>query len=101
MATYTWDQWTLYSNPIGQWSSKYTASADVTVSRSYGSSTATLSITATMTTQTGDSNTLGWKCWIEVGGTWQSFDIAPSGVHYQNTSKSSESVEAKLNDHKH
>lgn len=87
MATYTWDQWTLYSNPIGQWSSKYTASADVTVSRSYGSSTATLSITATMTTQTGDSNTLGWKCWIEVGGIWQSFDIAPSGVHYQNTSK--------------
>lgn len=87
MATYTWDQWTLYSNPIGQWSSKYTASADVTVSRSYGSSTATLSITATMETQTGDSNTLGWKCWIEVGGTWQSFDIAPSGVHYQNTSK--------------
>ena len=87
MATYTWDQWILYSNPIGQWSSKYTASADVTVSRSYGSSTATLSITATMTTQTGDSNTLGWKCWVEVGGTWQSFDIAPSGVHYQNTSK--------------
>lgn len=84
MATYTWDQWRLYGSG---WSTTYTASADVTVSRSYGSSTATLSITATMTTQSGDSNTLGWKCWIEVGGTWQSFDIAPQGMHYENTTK--------------
>lgn len=84
MATYTWSQWRLYGSG---WSTTYTASADVSVTRSYGSSTATLSITATMTTQSGDSNTLGWKCWIEVGGTWQSFDIAPSGTHYENTTK--------------
>ena len=84
MATYTWSQWRLYGSG---WSTTYTASADVSVTRSYGSSTATLSITATMTTQSGDSNTLGWKCWIEIGGTWQSFDIASSGTHYENTTK--------------
>lgn len=89
MATYTWEQWRLQGSG---WSTTYTASADVTVTRNYGDSNATLSISATMTTQSGDSNTLGWKCWIQINGTWESFDVASQGAHYAGTSKSATQI---------
>ena len=81
----TFSQWILQGSG---WQTSYTASASISVSRAYGSDTASVTVNATMTTLGGDSNTLGWKCWVQLGGTWQSFDVAPTGVHYQNSSYS-------------
>lgn len=81
----TFAQWILQGSG---WQTSYTASASISVSRAYGSDNASVTVNATMTTLGGDSNTLGWKCWVQLGGTWQSFDVAPTGIHYQNSSYS-------------
>lgn len=78
----TWSEWILQGSG---WTTRYTASATITVTRATGSDTATVDISATMKTTSGDSNSQGWDCVIGVGGQDQTFNIAGSGTHYQNS----------------
>lgn len=76
-----WSEWRLQGSG---WSCTYDAEATVSVSRAIGSDTASVSIEATMWSISGDSNSQGWDCIIEVGGTTQTFNISSAAGHTQN-----------------
>lgn len=73
------------------WSTQYTASATITVTRNVASDTATVKIDATMTTPSGDSSLGNWQCIASIngalsGGGEKTFVVASAGYHAENSS---------------
>ena len=88
--TKTWAEWKLYG-PNYSWSTRYTASAVITVTRNIGSDTATVKVDATMTTLSGDNSLGPWQCVISIsgassGGGEKTFDLNTAGYHGANAS---------------
>ena len=86
----TWAEWRLYGPGYG-WSTRYTASATITVTRNTGSDTATVQISATMTTPSGDNSLGPWQCITTIngansGGGEKTFDLNTAGYHAANSS---------------
>ena len=73
------------------WSTQYTASATITVTRDVASDIATVKIDATMTTPSGDSSLGDWQCIASIngalsGGGEKTFVVASAGYHAENSS---------------
>lgn len=88
--TKTWAEWRLWGEGYG-WSTRYTASATITVTRNTGSDTATVKIDATMTTPSGDNSLGAWQCIATIngansGGGEKTFDLNTAGYHAVNSS---------------
>lgn len=82
----TWQQWTLYSKPVGSWSNTYIASATVTVNRATGSDTASVTLNTTMKTNSGDDATVtGWYCITTINGVDYKYQCGTAGPHYQGS----------------
>lgn len=77
----TFDRWILYGSGFTQ---SYQAKATITVSRSYGSDTASVSVSASMSSYGGDTNT-NWICYVKIGSTWYNWTISSgSTTHWAN-----------------
>lgn len=88
--TKTWAEWRLWGQGYA-WSTRYTASCVITVTRNTGSDTATVKFDATMTTPSGDSSLGDWVCIPTIngassGGGEKSFTVASAGYHAENSS---------------
>lgn len=75
--TISFDRWILWGSG---WETSYQAQCTISVSRSYGSDKAKVSVTAKMSSYGGDSNTT-WTFWIKIGSTWYSGTL-PTGTHW-------------------
>lgn len=88
--TKTWAEWRLWGQGYA-WSTRYTASCVITVTRNTGSDTATVKFDATMTTPSGDSSLGDWLCIPTIngassGGGEKTFTVASAGYHAENSS---------------
>lgn len=88
--TKTWAEWRLWGQGYA-WSTRYTASCVITVTRNTGSDTATVKFDATMTTPSGDSSLGDWQCIPTIngassGGGEKTFTVASAGYHAENSS---------------
>lgn len=88
--TKTWAEWRLWGQGYA-WSTRYTASCVITVTRNTGSDTATVKFDATMTTPSGDSSLGDWQCIPTIngassGGGEKNFTVASAGYHAENSS---------------
>lgn len=88
--TLTFPEWRLWGQGYA-WSTRYTGSVVMKVTRNTGSDTATVEITATMTTPSGDTSLGDWECVATIngassGGGEKTFSIASAGYHAQNSS---------------
>lgn len=88
--TKTWAEWRLWGQGYS-WSTRYTASCVITVTRNTGSDTATVKFDATMTTPSGDSSLGDWQCIPTIngassGGGEKTFTVASAGYHAENSS---------------
>ena len=88
--TLTFPEWRLWGQGYA-WSTRYTGSVVMKVTRNTGSDTATVEITATMTTPSGDTSLGDWECIATIngassGGGEKTFSIASAGYHAQNSS---------------
>ena len=88
--TKTWAEWRLWGQGYS-WSTRYTASCVITVTRNTGSDTATVKFDATMTTPSGDSSLGDWQCIPTIngaasGGGEKNFVVASAGYHGANSS---------------
>ena len=87
--TKTWAEWRLWGQGYS-WSTRYTASCVITVTRNTGSDTATVKFDATMTTPSGDSSLGDWQCIPTIngaasGGGEKTFTVASAGYHAENS----------------
>ena len=88
--TKTWAEWRLWGQGYS-WSTRYTASCVITVTRNTGSDTATVKFDATMTTPSGDNALGDWQCIPTIngassGGGEKNFVVASAGYHGANSS---------------
>ena len=88
----SWDEWRLWGPGYG-WSTRYTATCKITVTRSIGSDTATVKVETTMTTPSGDTALGSWQCIPTIngatsGGGEKNIVVASSGYHAEGSSYS-------------
>lgn len=88
----SWDEWRLWGPGYG-WSTRYTATCKITVTRSIGSDTATVKVETTMTTPSGDNALGDWQCIPTIngatsGGGEKNIVVASAGYHAANSSHS-------------
>ena len=88
--TLSWEEWRLWGQGYA-WSTRYTASSVITVTRNIGSDTATVKVDTTMTTPSGDSSLGDWQCIISIngassGGGEKTFTVASAGYHAERSS---------------
>lgn len=88
--TLSWEEWRLWGQGYA-WSTRYTASSVITVTRNIGSDTATVKVDTTMTTPSGDSSLGDWECIISIngassGGGEKTFTVASAGYHAERSS---------------
>lgn len=88
--SFSWSEWRLWGQGYA-WSTRYTASSTITVTRNIGSDTATVKIETTMTTPSGDSSLGDWQCIVSIngassGGGEKTFTVASAGYHAENSS---------------
>lgn len=88
----SWDEWRLWGPGYG-WSTRYTATCKITVTRPVGSDTATVKVETTMTTASGDNALGDWQCIPTIngatsGGGEKNIVVATAGYHAANSSYS-------------
>ena len=88
--TLSWEEWRLWGQGYA-WSTRYTASSVITVTRNINSDTATVKVDTTMTTPSGDSSLGDWQCIISIngassGGGEKTFTVASAGYHAERSS---------------
>lgn len=88
--SFSWEEWRLWGQGYA-WSTRYTASSVITVTRNIGSDTATVKVDTTMTTPSGDSSLGDWQCIISIngassGGGEKTFTVASAGYHAERSS---------------
>ena len=88
----SWDEWRLWGPGYG-WSTRYTATCKITVTRSIGDDTASVKVETSITTPSGDNSLGDWQCIPTIngatsGGGEKNIVVASAGYHAANSTHS-------------